>query len=176
MIIDGDEAKKTIPEFGNGVGANAVHIESKLMADHLTEQAIQQGENILLPKVGHRLDKIKSTLQKLKDKGYKTEIVHIDVSPDEAFKRMINRFLDTGRLINIDFLNLLILNQNKYIILRKEILMVMRKSMQTEKLVKKKSQRKTMFFDQDKADDQGEKLSKQHWETRLKYLRSKVKL
>ena len=33
-----------------------------------------------------------------------------------------------------------------------------------------------MFFDQDKADDQGEKLSKQHWETRLKYLRSKVKL
>ena len=50
MIIDGDEAKKTIPEFGNGVGANAVHIESKLMADHLTEQAIQQGENILLPK------------------------------------------------------------------------------------------------------------------------------
>ena len=103
MIIDGDEAKKTIPEFGNGIGANSVHIESKLMADHLTKRAIEQGENILLPKVGHRLDKIKSTLQKLKDKGYKTEIVHIDVSPDEAFKRMINRFLDTGRLINIDY-------------------------------------------------------------------------
>ncbi len=103
MIIDGDEAKKTIPEFGNGVGANAVHIESKLMADHLTKRAIEQGENILLPKVGHRLDKIKNTLQQLKDKGYKTEIVHIDVNPDEAFKRMINRFLDTGRLINIDY-------------------------------------------------------------------------
>ena len=42
----------------------AVHIESKLMADHLTEQAIQQGENILLPKVGHRLDKIKKALYK----------------------------------------------------------------------------------------------------------------
>lgn len=104
MIIDSDEAKKTLPEFANGIGSNAVHLESKMMAEHLTKRAIAQGENIILPRVGHKLDDVKQILEEFKSKGYRTEVLLIDVSPAEAFKRMIQRFLDTGKLINIDYM------------------------------------------------------------------------
>ncbi len=103
MIIDSDEAKKTLPEFANGVGSNAVHTESKLMSFSLIDRAVAQGENIVIPRVGHKLDDVKKILKEFKDKGYRTEVLHIDVSPAEAFKRMIQRFLDTGKLINIDY-------------------------------------------------------------------------
>lgn len=54
MIIDSDEVKKTFPEFNNGVGSNAVHLESKVINELVYKKAMKNGDNILLPRVGHK--------------------------------------------------------------------------------------------------------------------------
>ena len=103
MIIDSDEVKKTLPEFNNGVGANAVHFESKVINDLVFDRAMRNGDNMLLPRVGHTEKSILKIRSQLKANGYTTELILSDVSPKEAFKRMISRFIKTGRLINIDY-------------------------------------------------------------------------
>jgi hypothetical protein len=42
-------------------------------------------------------------MNELKNVGYKTNLVNMNVSPENAYRRMINRFLDTGRLINANY-------------------------------------------------------------------------
>lgn len=115
MIIDSDEIKKTLPEFNNGVGANAVHLESKAINELVFEKAIKNNDNMLLPRVGHKASDLANIKKELKNNGYSVDLILSDVTPAEAFKRMINRFIDTGRLININYFKSIGLKpQNNY--------------------------------------------------------------
>lgn len=98
-IIDADEAKKIIPEYDGGIGANAVHEESSILADEVVVRALEEGTNIVLPKVGGSPEKMAKQVADLQEFGYRVDVILVDVQPVEAWRRMIGRFRATGRLI-----------------------------------------------------------------------------
>ena len=103
-IIDSDEAKKLFPEFSDGAGANAVHKESKVIAEVLQTKAIDQGMNVVIPTVGSKPDVIAALINKFKANGFEVDLVGMDVSYLNARNRMLMRFVDTGRYIPLDYI------------------------------------------------------------------------
>jgi len=104
-ILDSDEIKKALPEYEGGVGAAAVHEESSEIAKALQELMMSRGTNIVLPKVGHTASSIRKAISLYKEKGYKVRLVNMDVSPENAYQRMIMRFGKTGRIIPPSYLD-----------------------------------------------------------------------
>jgi|GEM_PF-1380905 len=98
-IVDADDIKKTIPEFRGGIGSNAVHEEGAELTFWLEAAMIEDGTNIVYPKVGSNPSSIRATSQRFRNAGYKVRIVSMDVSPRAAYRRMMLRFVNTGRLI-----------------------------------------------------------------------------
>jgi len=120
-IIDADEAKKALPEYQGGIGANAVHEESSVIAGALEEYATALGTNIVLPKVGGNPDSIRRLIERLKDRGYEVDLMDMQVSYQNARNRMFGRFIDKGRLVPPDYLRAVGDNPSKtYDILKKE--------------------------------------------------------
>ena len=103
-IIDPDEAKKLFPEFHKGVGANAVHEESKFMSEVLQAKALEEGLNIAVPTVGGKADKIRNLIEKFKDNGYSVDLSVVDVNYTNSRNRMFMRFVNTGRYIPLDYI------------------------------------------------------------------------
>jgi ddrB-like ParB superfamily domain/Zeta toxin len=109
-IADVDDAKTVIPEYyqpdpktgemKGGIGANAVHEESSALGQEVLERLLVNGDNIVIPKVGHKLDSIEKLRAQAVRWGYTVELHQMDVSAKTALTRMIKRFKRTGRLIN----------------------------------------------------------------------------
>lgn len=100
-VIDNDEAKKMIPEYNDGWGAGFVHEESQLISDAVFRKAIDNHENIVLPKVGSNADSLtKNFIQLAKKEGYKVNLHFVDLSREQALGRMLKRFLETGRFLD----------------------------------------------------------------------------
>jgi|TARA_Y100000015_G_scaffold32519_1_gene32360 adenylate kinase family enzyme len=102
-IVDADEAKKLLPEYEGGIGANAIHEESSLMSDILLKTLLEEGDNLVLPKVGGKAESIERAISMIKQKGYSVEVVDMAVSFDNAMQRMLQRFVSKGRLINPEY-------------------------------------------------------------------------
>lgn len=102
-IVDADEAKKLLPEYEGGLGANAIHEESSLMSDILLKTLLEEGDNLVLPKVGGNAESIERAISMIKQKGYSVEVVDMAVSFDNAMQRMLQRFVSKGRLINPEY-------------------------------------------------------------------------
>ena len=102
-IVDADEIKKTLPEYEGGVGANAVHKESKELAHVLLDRQSSQGKNIIIPRVGEDVDSFAFETKMLKEKGYTVELMYMNVEPNKSIMRMVNRFIQTGRIIKLSY-------------------------------------------------------------------------
>ena len=98
-ILDSDEIKKTIPEFDGGIGASAVHEESSDLTSIVENVLMGEGTNIVFPKVGGNARSIRKTVDRYKAAGYEVRLVNMNVTPENAYRRMIGRFVNTGRLI-----------------------------------------------------------------------------
>lgn len=98
-ILDSDEIKKTLPEYEGGIGAAAVHEESSTLADLLEDALRASGTNVVFPKVGGSPGSIRRAIERFKADGYEVELVNMAVSSQEAYRRMVGRFVNTGRVI-----------------------------------------------------------------------------
>ena len=100
-IVDSDDAKKIIPEYEGGVGANAVHVEASMITSSVRNDFIKEGKDILLPRVGGlpKRKAIQSTIKELQNAGYNIKTVLVDVDYKSALGRMYKRFAKTGRLV-----------------------------------------------------------------------------
>lgn len=101
-IIDADEAKKIVPEYADGRGVSAVHIESGELTTDLLAMALANGDNVVLPRVGGKLASIEALTNALKALDYSVEIIEVATPPEVAVQRMIARYEGTGRLIPAD--------------------------------------------------------------------------
>ena len=119
-IIDPDEAKKMLPEYAGGVGANAVHRESVSLAEMMQELAIAEGDNLVIPQVGHNAEKMRAKIKRLQDAGYKVQLLDVAVPAEEAAIRMFRRFGATGRILPVEKLNAVGDNPSKTYDLLKE--------------------------------------------------------
>jgi predicted ABC-type ATPase len=98
-IVDSDEVKKAMPEYAEGVGAPAVHEESGDVAATLFARMIERKANMVIPKVGAKPDSIEKMVRQLRKGGYTVDLVNMDVTAGNAYRRMIGRFVGTGRMI-----------------------------------------------------------------------------
>ena len=103
-IVDPDEAKKVIPEYRDGLGTQAVHEESSLMAKSVLSGLLAQGKNVVLPRVGDKAGPTKGLMDVLHELGYTVDIAHVAATPEIAGQRNIRRFLKTGRLVDPDYI------------------------------------------------------------------------
>ncbi|MBR5993137.1 MAG: zeta toxin family protein [Lachnospiraceae bacterium] len=101
-LVDSDEAKKLLPEFDDGWGAGLVHEESKMLNTRLMSYAMDNGENIVLPKVGSEYDSIARIIKNLKREGYSVYVHFNDLDPAKAAGRNLRRFAKTGRFVDLD--------------------------------------------------------------------------
>lgn len=102
-IVDGDDAKKVIPEFAGGVGASAVHEESSDMAANVLDTMLDRGDNVILPLVGGSPGSIRKRIERLKLAGYNVTVDLVDVNKNEAARRMAGRALSSGRHISSSY-------------------------------------------------------------------------
>ncbi len=98
-IIDCDEAKKMLPGFDGGWGAQAVHLESQSISDRQLEAALEKGENITYPRVGAGYEAMARVVKMAKQKGYKVYVHYNELDRNKALGRMLERFLTTGRYL-----------------------------------------------------------------------------
>lgn len=122
FLVDPDLAKEKLPEFDGGKNAGAVHEESGDISGEVFKTAVSNGDNIVFPLVGKGLDKLRNINKLLKQQGYSTHLVMMDINPETAAKRAIARFEHTGRFVDPAY----VLNEvgmkpsNNYDILKKE--------------------------------------------------------
>lgn len=101
MLIDSDVYKTALPEYQNGVGAAAVHEESSHIIERkIFEKAVQNGDNIVLPRLGKNPKTIEKIVNDLKANGYKVHVHLVDLPLEKSMKRSVNRFLETGRFVD----------------------------------------------------------------------------
>lgn len=100
--IDADTIKPVIPENAGGDQAGAVHSESSFVAIQMVyARALADGDNIVLSKIGAEQGKIQAIIDDAKRKGYKVGVYFVDVSVEESAKRVQQRYLDTGRFVDV---------------------------------------------------------------------------
>lgn len=99
-VIDNDMAKERIPQFNNGWGAGVVHRESQMIEEKVFAQALANGDNIVLPKVGAEAKwVIEDYVKPAKELGYEVNVHYVDLDRNKALGRMLNRFIETGRYL-----------------------------------------------------------------------------
>lgn len=99
-LIDCDEAKKMLPGFDGGWGAQAVHKESQTISNRQFKAALKKGENITYPRVGAGYDAMKTVIDEAKKFGYKVYLHYNELDRNKALGRMFERFLTTGRYLS----------------------------------------------------------------------------
>ena len=114
-IIDADDVKKQMPEYKKGIGANATHKFSKVVSAEVAKEFIDEGANIILPKVTGKSDYRRQpdqtklndlilTIEDLQSKGYQVDIVYPDANINQAIVRNVTRFAETGRFVHLGYL------------------------------------------------------------------------
>ncbi len=99
-VIDSDMAKEELPEFDNGLGANAVHRESQNIIDQVLIESIKNGDNIVWPIVGgNKVNSLVAKIELLKQNGYSVYLHLNELSNNKALGRALNRYVETGRYI-----------------------------------------------------------------------------
>ena len=101
-IVDPDEAKKMLPGFDGGMGANAVHNQSKDMAKQLQDELMRDNYNLVIPTVGSSPEKVLAKADQLRAAGYDVQLLNMDVPAAEAGNRMLLRSAKTGRHIPME--------------------------------------------------------------------------
>jgi hypothetical protein len=70
------------------------------MASDVMTRLMDENANMVIPKVGGNEAGIRKLILALQGQGYRVDLVGMNVTYDNAFRRMVGRFLKTGRLIN----------------------------------------------------------------------------
>jgi predicted ABC-type ATPase len=104
IVLDSDWAKEQLPEYSNGLGATRVHLESKLIFMLALENALRNDMNIVISIVGKTLQNIIKINYLAKENGYEQHIHLNEVSSNIACDRAMQRFKETGRYIDPNYI------------------------------------------------------------------------
>lgn len=99
-VVDSDEIKKLIPEFNKGWGAEVVHEESKMINAKVLINALENGENIVLPLVGSKLESLMEKVELCKDVNYKVYVHYNELPMNKAIGRVLTRYLEEARFVD----------------------------------------------------------------------------
>lgn len=98
VYLDSDEIKGALPEY-EGWNAAEVHEESGDIFDEITKRSKELGLNLVHDATMKTPKKAESLVQGFKDDGYRIEAHYMHLPRQEAAKRAVERFLNSGRLV-----------------------------------------------------------------------------
>jgi hypothetical protein len=115
IVIDSDYAKRKLPEYrSHKYGASIVHKESgKIVSGFddkpekyedvvsLSEKAILNGYNIVLPKIGHSLKDLLLLSESYKKLGYEIHLTLVNLDRRKSAIRAVERYLGSDRYVPI---------------------------------------------------------------------------
>ena len=105
-IVDNDEAKKQLPEFNNGFGADLVHRESQDISNAQMLECFKMHENVVIPKVGSNYKKNEDIVKMAQERGYKKINVHyVDLPRNKAMGRLLGRFVTQNRYLKPELID-----------------------------------------------------------------------
>lgn len=102
-IPDADDIKHVMPEMKTK-GSGYVHEESSVINSEVVGKLVEDGTNLVLPKIGGTSDNIRNLAKSLQDNGYTVDLVNMVVAPGENYLRMVSRYIETGRWVDADYL------------------------------------------------------------------------
>ena len=114
IILDSDYAKRKFPEYEAECGATIVHEESSIVVfggkepyaseDSLLKYAVQNGFNIVIPKIGDVSSKVLAFAQSLERAEYDVHLVLVRLDREIAVRRAFTRFSKTGRYVPLSLI------------------------------------------------------------------------
>jgi predicted ABC-type ATPase len=113
FVLDMDELAKDLPEYHvpvsfaqyqlnqrNGLGAKATHREAQYLARQIFNQLTEQGHSLIMSYVGEKVAEETALIQQLSSQGYAVFLHHVQVRPQTAIDRVLQRFKETGRYVS----------------------------------------------------------------------------
>jgi hypothetical protein len=104
IVIDPDDFKKVMPEYKNGIGTSATHIESKVLFGIMADKAKANGDNIIVPTLGRTKEALDRLINSLKIDKYGIAVIRVDVPITVAELRNIKRAIKTGRYVDSELI------------------------------------------------------------------------
>jgi len=112
MILDSDYAKRKLPEYTKPAGASLVHDESdeivfgeqNTIDFNLLEFCCACGNNIVIPKIGHKQNRILDLARTLVDWEYSIHLILISLDRQKATKNAYRRFKKTKRYVPLSLI------------------------------------------------------------------------
>lgn len=98
-VLDSDDVKARLPEFDGGLNRSYLHNESRLVWKKMQKDAINAGDNVVLPIVGGKQSSVEKTIQPYLDAGYSINLHYMELDGNKAIGRGLNRFLSNGRYL-----------------------------------------------------------------------------
>lgn len=95
-LIDPDMAPTWIPD-GGGIDAGAVHPEAQYLTAQASTSIRAKGGDMVRVMVGTDAEALMGFIADLRPDGYQVHLAHLTLDPTEALRRLLHRFLDTGR-------------------------------------------------------------------------------
>ena len=110
VIIDSDMAKRKFPEYDSvDGGASLVHEESVLIVlsgkeENLLKTCVEDGINIIIPRIGNKIDTIIDLTKKLKNTGYTAYLILVELDRLKATQRAYYRFITDHRYVQLSMI------------------------------------------------------------------------
>lgn len=104
LLPDADAAKALIPEYDGGNGAALVHRESSAIVETMVlPRAFSAGDNLVVQTVGRDYRKLEDVIRQARRVGYRVHVHYVNVPPEVAVNRVIDRYRQTGRAVPIRY-------------------------------------------------------------------------
>lgn len=107
LIVDSDFVKEhpnLAKDYDGGVGAGAVHDESKHIQELILARAIENGDNIIIPIVGSSGRNIKKLIDIVKNNDYSLVVKYVEVDEATAITRNVKRISKSGRFVDPQYI------------------------------------------------------------------------
>ena len=103
VIVDNDEIKGRLPGFVPHLAA-AYHQESSYVEMQLVGQCMIEQESMVLLMVGRDTKKLSTFIGLLKEAGYHTKLILLDLAPTVAASRALERYKSGGRYVDPQYI------------------------------------------------------------------------
>lgn len=106
IVLDSDLVKERLqPEYGDGIGAGAVHEESGDVLDkRLVPRTLLNNDNTVLSIVGKNINKVRTYIDYYRRNGFEINLHYVDITPEESVRRTYARFAGSEkRFVDPDY-------------------------------------------------------------------------
>lgn len=96
--------EERLPEYEGGLNSGYLHNESRYIWQRMMDEAVENGDNVVLPVVGGSLSSAQKNISLFEDAGYTVNVHFVTLERGKTLSRALGRFLSQGRYISPEYL------------------------------------------------------------------------